>query len=168
MHISASKGFALAALALVSVHQSEASLKKRFEEVGSRPLTSGRIFRYGVVHPAVWSLIKGNVSDSELFGAGPVKLHAHELWETLTSAVVEALYAKCFNDSRGPKQAAQLVVYGALAHKLVAEAWCALGLDQYFDDDIKDKYNESGHGFMRYVFAEYVQEILQEWAVPGA
>ena len=167
MHTSVSKGFALAALALVSVHQSEASLQKHFETVGSRSLTSGGMFRTWVVHTAVCNWTKDNLPDYELFGVGSAKLHAHELWETLASMAVEALYVHCFTN-RSPEQAAKLVVYGAFTHKLVAEAWHALGLDQYFGDDVKDNYEKFGYGFVQAVLAEQLQETLRGWHVPRA
>ena len=168
MHISVSKGFALAALALVSVHQSEASLQANFETVGSRQLTSGGMFRTWVVHTAVRNWAKDNLPDSELFGVGSAKLHAHEVWETLASMVVEALYVHCFADARTPEQAAKLVAYGAFTHKLVAEAWHALGLDQYFGDDVKDNYEKFGYGFVQAVLAEQLQETLRGLNVPHA
>ncbi len=167
MHISVSKGFALAALALVSVHQSEAFfLKTHFETVGSRQLTPGGMFRTWVVHTAVRNWAKGNLPDSELFGVGSAKLHAHELWETLASALVEAVYADQFPDGKtDAAQAARLVAYGALVHKIVAEVWCAVGLDGYFDDEVKGNYKRYGRGFLQAVFAEQFQETFAKWGV---
>ncbi len=168
MHISVSKRFALAVLALVSVHQSEADLKENFETFGKKSPTYGELFRTWVVHTAVRNWAVTNLPDSELFGVGSAKLHAHEVWEMLASAGVEALNASYFASDLTPRQAAQMVVYGAVAHKLVAEAWHALGLDQYFGDDVKDYYDLVGRGFMECVLGQELQERLQGLGVPGA
>ena len=167
MHRSVSKGFALAALALVSVHQSEAFLTEQFRKVSVERLTAGGLFRSCVIHTAAREFVKTHLPDSELFSVGSASLHARELWETLASVLVEAVWASQVSGT-DPEQAAKLVVYGSFVHKLLAEAWHALALGEFFNDEVKDKYDEFGRPFIQEVLALQLQETLQGLNFPRA
>lgn len=166
MHTSVSKGFALAALALVSVHQSEAFLIERFREVSAERLTAGGLFRSCVIQVAVEQFVKEHFPDSELFRVGSAALNTQDLCKAAASALVEAAWARQVS-GKDPEQAAKLVVYGAFAHKLLAEAWNALAFGEFFNDEVKDKYDEFGRPFIQQVLALQLQEIIPSWTAPA-
>lgn len=136
MYMSYSKSFALATLALVSVHQSESftcPFQAELDAVGKETLTVRGLFRDHVVKQVARDLINKNFSDSDLVSVGSVKLSTSELCEVVADAIVEALYAA--HDNGDYVVAAKLVAYGAVLHKVLAEAWTALGLNAYFSDE---------------------------------
>lgn len=165
MYISYSKSLAFAALALVSVHQSESFLCeiKDVVAIGNEPITVGGLFRHYVVHTIACEWAEKNLPESELFALGSAKLNASEVWETLAHMSVEALYENYAKGAKAdPGRVAKLVVYGAGVHKIVAEVWHALGLDSYFSKEVKENYNKFGSCYMEAVFAHILDKNLQE------
>lgn len=163
MYISSSKKFFLAALLLVTAHQSEAKcyFANSFKRAGNEAVTVNGLFTNFVVHPYASRFAKQNLPDAVLVDAGALQLQAHELWQLLASMLVEAVNAKLLGaDEDQIKHILKLVVYGAALHKAFATACKALGLDAYLSDEDKEAYDDYGRGYMQAFFAGALDEYM--------
>lgn len=161
MYMSSGKKFFLAALVLVTAHQSEATcyFANSFKRVGNEAVTVNGLFSNFVVHPYASRLAKQNLPDAVLLDAGAFQLQAHELWQLLAAMLIEAVNAKLLGASEEEvKRTLKLVVYGAALHKVFATACKALGLDTYFSDEDKDAYDDYGRSYVQAFFAMALDE----------
>lgn len=156
MHISRNKSFALlVGLTCIGMQQVDAkpSFVENVRAVENKGITTGDLFRDHVVHTLAHELTKENLPDSVLFEIGSAKLHAHEVWETLASMLIEYMYERYVVLNGKPKETAQLVALGAVANKFVEEVWSTLGLHTYFSDTVKKQYKKYGKSLVRTVLA---------------
>jgi hypothetical protein len=163
MYISSSKKFFLAALLLISAHQSEAKcyFASSFKRTGNEAVTVNGLFTNFVVHPYASRLAKQNLPDAVLFDAGSLQLQAHELWQLLAAMLVEAVNAKLLGATEDQvKRTLKLVVYGAALHKAFVTACKALGLDAYLSNEDKEAYDDYGRGYVQAFFAGALDEYL--------
>lgn len=161
MYMSSGKKFFLAALVLVTAHQSEATcyFANSFKRVGNEAATVNSLCNNFVVQPYFSRLAKQSLPDAVLLDAGAFQLQAHEVWQVVMAMFVEAANAKLLGaDEAQVKRILKLVVYGAALHKVFATACKALGLDTYFSDEDKDAYDDYGRSYVQAFFAMALDE----------